>query len=74
MTGTDNPRSPELAICTARIVAAAESISGDRAKAIEWLKQPLATFGGKTALQLIDEGRTNDVIGYLESIESGFVG
>lgn len=57
-----------------RIVALAESISGDRVKAIEWLSQPLATFGGKTALELIAEGRTNDVIGYLESFESGYVG
>lgn len=57
-----------------RIVALAESISGDRAKAIEWLNQPLKEFDSKTPLQLIAEGRTNDVIGYLESIESGSVG
>lgn len=57
-----------------RVIDLAESISGDRTKAIEWLKQPLATFGGKTPLQLIAEGRTDDVIGYLESIESGYVG
>lgn len=57
-----------------RVVAAAESISGDRANAVEWLSQPLATFGGKTALELIAEGRTDDVIGYLQSFESGYVG
>ncbi|WP_157971404.1 MbcA/ParS/Xre antitoxin family protein [Dyella sp. C9] len=57
-----------------RVILAAKAVSGDRAKAIEWLNQPLKEFGGKTPLELIAEGRTNDVIGYLESIESGFVG
>jgi len=57
-----------------RIVALAESLSGDHAKAIEWLSQPLAAFAGKTALELVAEGRTDDVIGYLQSCESGYVG
>ncbi|RDD83401.1 DUF2384 domain-containing protein [Dyella tabacisoli] len=35
-----------------RVIALIQSISGDRAKAVWWLSQPLATFGGKTALQL----------------------
>jgi uncharacterized protein (DUF2384 family) len=57
-----------------RIAATAESVSGDQAKAVEWLTQPLATFDGKTPLQLIVEGSTDAVIGYLHSITSGFVG
>lgn len=57
-----------------RVISAAEVVSEDRAKAIEWLSQPLATFAGKTVLELIAEGRTHDVIGYLQSCESGFVG
>lgn len=57
-----------------RVIAFAESISGDRAKAVEWLNQPLEEFGGKTPLQLVAEGRTDDVIGYLQSFESGYVG
>ncbi|WP_199097666.1 antitoxin Xre/MbcA/ParS toxin-binding domain-containing protein [Dyella sp. ASV21] len=56
------------------VIAAVESISGDRAKAVWWLSQPLATFGGKTALELNAEGRANDVIRYLQSFESGYVG
>ena len=51
-----------------RIISAAEAVSGDHDKAVWWLNQPLATFGGKTALKLIAEGRTEDVIGYLQSI------
>ncbi|ULU27855.1 MbcA/ParS/Xre antitoxin family protein [Dyella terrae] len=57
-----------------RVIAAAESVSGDRAKAVEWLSQPLDTFGGKTPLQLTAEGRLDAVISYLHSIASGFVG
>lgn len=56
------------------VIALAESISGDRAKGVEWLNQPLATFGGKTPMQLITEGHADAVIGYLHSIASGFVG
>lgn len=57
-----------------RVISAAEAVSGDRAKANEWLNQPLATFDGKTPMQLIAEGRADNVIGYLHSIASGFVG
>ena len=56
------------------VIALAESFSGDLTKAIEWLNQPLATFDGKTPMQLIAEGRADNVIGYLHSIASGFVG
>jgi uncharacterized protein (DUF2384 family) len=55
-------------------IALAESICGDRAKAVDWLNQPLASFDHKTPQQLIAEGRADSVIGYLHSIESGFVG
>lgn len=57
-----------------RVIALAESISGDRSKAVEWLDQPLKDFGDKTPLQPIAEGRTDDVIDYVQSIESIFVG
>ena len=57
-----------------RIIDLAESISGDRAKAVWWLSQPLTTFAGKNALELIAEGRTGAVVGYLQSFESSYVG
>ena len=38
------------------------------------LQEPLPTFGGETALQLIAEGRSDTVLRYLASIASGFVG
>lgn len=57
-----------------RVVSAVEAISGDRSKAVAWLQEPLATFDGKTALELIAEGRADVVLRYLASIASGFVG
>ena len=35
---------------------------------------PLEMFHGKTAAQLVEEGRANDVIDFLDSIEAGFTG
>lgn len=57
-----------------RVLQAAEAISGDRDKAVAWLQGPIATFGGKTALELVAAGRTDDLLGYLASFESGYVG
>jgi Protein of unknown function (DUF2384) len=57
-----------------RVLATAEAISGDRDRAVAWLQGPLTTFDGKTALELIDEGRIDAVLRYLASITSGFVG
>lgn len=57
-----------------RVLLAAEAISGDRDKAVAWLQEPIATFGGKTALELVAEGRTDDLLGYIQSFESGYVG
>lgn len=38
------------------------------------MDKPLKCFAGKTPSQLIEEKRTADLIRYLESLESGFVG
>lgn len=57
-----------------RVLQVAEAIPDDRDKAVAWLQEPIATFGGKTALKLVAEGHTDDLLGYLASVESGFVG
>jgi hypothetical protein len=57
-----------------RLLAAVESVAGSRARAKAWLNEPLTTFRGKSALELVAAGRINDVLTYLASIESGFVG
>lgn len=57
-----------------RVLAEAEAVFGDRASAMAWLDQPLSTFHDHTPRQLIAAGRADDVLSYLASIESGFVG
>lgn len=67
MSITDDPQ-------VERVLQAVEVISGDHDRAVAWLQEPLATFDGKTALELVTEGRTDDLLGYLASFEPGFVG
>jgi uncharacterized protein (DUF2384 family) len=54
-----------------RVLRATEAISGDRAQAVAWLRIPIPDFDGKTPMDLIDEGRTDALLCYLSSIESG---
>jgi hypothetical protein len=60
-------------LCVRRVLQAAEAISGDSDKAVAWLQEAIATFGGKTDLELVTAGRIDDLLGYLASIESGYV-
>jgi hypothetical protein len=57
-----------------RLLGTVELITGGRARAKKWLTEPVDSFDGKSALELVAEGRTDDVMRYLSSIESGFVG
>ena len=58
-----------------RVLRAASDISGDVEKAIFWyLNNPLPAFGYKTAEQLVSDGRSEDVIRYIESLDGGAVG
>jgi len=56
------------------VLIAVEAICGNRDKAVAWLQEPLAAFGSKNALELVAEGRTDDLLGYIQSFESGYVG
>lgn len=58
-----------------RVLAAAEEAFGDQNTAVAWMmNEPLAPFEHRTAFDLVYKGRTDDVIAYLDSISSGFVG
>ena len=57
-----------------RLLTAVELITGSRPRANEWLTEPLDAFDGRSALELVAEGRMGDVMRYLSSIESGYVG
>lgn len=73
-----HPESPRLQSALRdlmRIVSAATELQPDPQRAIFLIKnEPIPAFRHKTLLQLAREGRTEDAIGYLESVGAGFVG
>ena len=58
-----------------RVIRAGTDVSGDVNRAIFWYRNdPLPPFYYKTAEQLVSEGRSDDIIRYLESLEAGAAG
>ncbi|WP_322067268.1 DUF2384 domain-containing protein [Burkholderia ubonensis] len=58
-----------------RIIRAATEISGDLQSALFWYRnEPLPVFDYKTAEQLVSEGRTEDLLRYVTSLEAGAAG
>jgi len=58
-----------------RIIRAASDISGDIDRAIFWYRNdPIPIFGYKTGETLVTEGRTEDLLRYIESLEAGEAG
>jgi hypothetical protein len=58
-----------------RIVRAAADVSRSIEKALYWYKNhPIPTFDYKTGDQLVSEGRADDVVRYLQSLQQGFAG
>ncbi|WP_243453858.1 MbcA/ParS/Xre antitoxin family protein [Sandaracinobacteroides saxicola] len=56
----------------ARVLAMAADMSGSPERAALWFKhQPLPGWAGKTARDLIAEGRAQDVMDYLEAVRAG---
>ncbi|MGH8159266.1 MAG: DNA-binding protein [Rhodanobacter sp.] len=77
-TVTSYPHSPKVQALLRNLLAvraAASEAFGDEGTAITWMiNEPLAAFRFKTAFALVEDGRTDDVIAYLDTIASGFVG
>jgi len=73
-----HPESPKLQESMRnllRVLSAATAVQPDLERAVYFLKNvPIPAFRHKTAYQLVGEGRTEDVVSYLESVESGYVG
>jgi uncharacterized protein (DUF2384 family) len=56
----------------ARILAAAEELTGDADRAIVWFRhQPLAGHDGQTAQDLIEAGQGHAVLAYLDDLRDG---
>lgn len=55
-----------------RILAVAEEMAGDQQRAVIWFEhQPIPGWAGKTGYDLVQEGRADKVLGYLEAVKSG---
>src|SRR5262245_60706038 len=63
----DNALSPIV-----RILAMASEMAGDENRAVIWFKhQPIPGWAGKTACDLVGEGKADKVLSYLEAVRSG---
>lgn len=73
-----HPESPRLQSALRdlmRVLSAATAVQPDPQRAVFLIKnEPIPAFRHKTLLQLVQEGRAEDAVGYLESISAGFVG
>lgn len=73
-----HPESPRLQVALRdlmRVLSAAATVQPDTERAFYMVKnEPISAFRHKTLLQLVQEGRTDDAIDYLESISAGFAG
>lgn len=55
-----------------RVLAMAGDMAGSEERAAIWFKhQPIPGWGGKTAYDLIREGKADKVLAYLEAVRSG---
>ena len=55
-----------------RILAMAAEMAGDENRAVIWFKhQPIPGWAGKTAYDLVGEGKAGKVLAYLEAVRSG---
>lgn len=72
------PTSPKLQdamVDVVRVLSAAQALSGDVDKALFWFRnQPIADFDHYTPMQLVEQGKVQAVIDYIESIGAGAAG
>lgn len=73
LTAKSGARKVDQALSpVARIVAMASEMAGDDQRAAVWFKhQPIPGWAGKTAYDLVREGKADKVLAYLEAVRSG---
>lgn len=58
-----------------RVLAAATDINGDLPGALFWFRnEPISTFDYQTAEELVSDGRSDDLLRYIRSLQAGVVG
>lgn len=73
LTAKSGARKVDAALSpVVRILAMAGEMAGDEQRAAIWFKhQPLPGWAGKTAFDLVREGKADKVLAYLEAVRSG---
>ena len=73
LTAKSGARKVDLALSpVVRILAMASEMAGDENRAAIWFKhQPIPGWAGKTAYDLVSEGKADKVLAYLEAVRSG---
>jgi len=70
--GTAARKADQALSPLARILAMATEMAGSEGQAAIWFKhQPLPGWAGKTAYDLVAEGKSGEVLKYLESVRAG---
>ena len=68
-------RAQEYARNVVRVLQAAVDLGNDPTTALRDIENyPVRSFGSKTALGMVEDGRTDDVVAYLQSLSAGYVG
>ena len=58
-----------------RVIKAATDLNGNLNDALFWYRnEPLAVFGYQTAERMVSDGRTDDLLRYVSSLEAGAAG
>jgi hypothetical protein len=64
-----------LAADVARVLQVLLELGNDVQKSLRAIADvPIRPFDGRTALEMIEAGRTEDVVAYLQSLSAGWVG
>ncbi len=73
LTAQSSARKVDSALSNVvRILSMASEMAGDESRAVIWFKhQPIPGWGGKTAFDLVGEGKADRVLAYLEAVRSG---
>jgi hypothetical protein len=73
-----SPNSPKLQdamVDVVRVLSAAHALTGDINRALFWFRnQPIADFDHYTPMQLVEQGKVQAVIDYIDSISAGPAG
>ena len=71
----DNEKAQAFARDVVRVLQAAVDLGNDSQTALYHVKNsPIRSFEYKTAWEMIEAARTEDVVGYLESLSAGYAG